>query len=185
MVTGDPIVPGAAAVQEVKAYLRIEGDGEDGLVARLVASAAELCERFTGRALLARGFSETLAPGAGAWVRLARTPVRAITSVETVDAAGSASSLAPSAYAIDIDANGDGWVRVTDTGGPKIVRVGYQAGVAADWDQVPDALAQGAVRLAAHLYLERDEGRQRVPPAAVSALCRPCRLLRIGGSAHV
>jgi uncharacterized phiE125 gp8 family phage protein len=102
-----------------------------------------------------------------------------------VDAAGAATPLPVASYAIDIDANGDGWVRVIDPGAGKLVRVRYQAGVAADWDAVPEALAQGAVRLAAHLYSVRDEGRERMPPAAVSALWRPYRLMRIGGGGHV
>lgn len=185
MVTGDPIAPGANALAEAKAYLRVIGSDEDALIARLLASAADLCERFTGQALIARGFVETLEPGRGAWMRLGRTPVQAITAIEAVDAGGAAAPLAVSGYAIDIDANGDGWVRVTDAGTAARVRVSYQAGLAADWDGIPESLAQGAVRLAAHLYAERDEGRERVPPAAVSALWRPYRRLRIGGSAHV
>ena len=185
MVTSEPIAPGAPALAEAKAYLRIEGEGEDALVARLLESAAELCERFTGRALLVRGFEEALDPGGGAWLRLGRTPVRSITALEAVDAAGAATPLPVASYAIDIDANGDGWVRVIDPGAGKLVRVRYQAGVAADWDAVPEALAQGAVRLAAHLYSVRDEGRERMPPAAVSALWRPYRLMRMGGGGHV
>lgn len=185
MVTSDPIAPGAAALAQIKDYLRVEGEGEDELVALLLASAAELCERFTGRALLVRGFEETLEPGGGAWVRLERTPVRSITAVDAVNAAGFATALPVASYAIDIDANGDGWVRVIDPGPTKLVRVRYQAGAAADWAAVPEPLAQGAVRLAAHLYKERDEGRERMPPAAVSALWRPYRLMRIGGGGHV
>jgi uncharacterized phiE125 gp8 family phage protein len=186
MVTGDPIEPGAAALGEAKAYLRIFGSDEDALVARLLAAAAELCEQFTGQALLARGFVETLPAGAAlrhgsgqAWRRLGRTPVIAVTSVEALAADGAASPLAVGAYAIDIDAGGDGWVRVPAPGAASRLRVGYDAGLAAGWAELPQALRHGVVRLAAHLYAHRDAARDFAPPAAVTALWRPWRRLRV------
>ena len=178
MVTGDPVEPGAAALGEAKAYLRIAGGDEDALVTRLIAAAIELCEQFTGQALLERGFVETLPAGA-AWRRLGRTPVGAVTSVEALAADGTASPLPVGAYAIDIDAGGDGWVRVPSPGAARRLRVGYQAGLAAGWADLPQALRQGAVRLAAHLYAHRDSARDSAPPAAVTALWRPWRRLRL------
>jgi uncharacterized phiE125 gp8 family phage protein len=178
MVTGDPLEPGTAARDEAKTYLRIVGSDEDNLVARLVASAAELCEQFSGQVLLTRGFGETL-PVSGAWQRLGRTPVRAITAVAALDAQGAPSPLTVDAYAIDIDANGDGWVRVTRAGGERRVQVSYEAGLAATWPALPQALRQGVVRLAAHFYAHRDDGREEAPPAAVAALWRPWRRLRL------
>lgn len=180
MVTEDAIAPGAAAIGEAKSYLRIEGADEDALIERLMRSAAEICERFTGQALTMRGFTETL-PASFRWTRLGRTPVAAITRIEALDGTGAASALDPAAYATDIDANGDGWVRVTDAGGATRVRVTFQAGLAAEWGGLPDSLRQGAVRLAAHLYVHRDPERGGGPPAAVTALWRPWRRMGIGG----
>jgi uncharacterized phiE125 gp8 family phage protein len=178
MVTGDPIEPGAAALAEAKAYLRIAGSDEDALVARLLAAAAELCEQFTGQALLARGFVETL-PATAVWRRLGRTPVGAVTSVEALAGDGTESALPVDAYAIDIDAGGDGWVRVPAPGTARRLRVDYEAGLAAGWAELPQALRHGAVRLAAHLYAHRDAARDFAPPAAVTALWRPWRRLRM------
>lgn len=185
MVTGEAIVPGAAALADAKAFLRILGQDEDALIEHLLATAADCCEQFTGRVLFVRGFAETLGRPQGMWRRLARTPVRAITGAEIVDAAGGVSPLGAGAYAVDIDACGDGWVRVTEPGGAGSVRVAYEAGLAGQWEDLPEALAQGAIRLAAHLYAVRDEGDDRGPPAVVSALWRPYRRLRIGSAAHV
>jgi uncharacterized phiE125 gp8 family phage protein len=181
MVTGDPIDPGAAALADVKSFLRIAGGDEDALVARMTASAAELCEQFIGRVLLARGFAETL-PVNGSWRRLARGPARAITAVEALAPDGSASGLAVDSYAIDIDANGDGWVRVSRAGGAQRVRVSYQAGLASGWAQLPETLRHGVIRLAAHLYAHRDGARGDGPPAAVTALWRPWRRLSVAGA---
>lgn len=179
MVTGEPIAAGAAALAEAKTYLRVFGQDEDALIERLIASALDFCEQFTGRVLLARAFSEMLPSADAGWRRLARSPVRAITSAEAVDGAGGAAALPAEAYAIDIDARGDGWVRVTAPGGARRVRVGYQAGLAAQWEELPEALVQGAIRLAAHLYTVRDGKDDKGPPAAVAALWRPYRRLRL------
>jgi uncharacterized phiE125 gp8 family phage protein len=155
------------ALGEVKAFLRIAHDGEDELLGALIRSAGEMCERFTGRALLPRDILETL-PASSAWTRLGAGPVRAIAGVEALPA---------DAYAVDIDAAGDGWVRVTRADGAKVVRVSYSAGMAAEAEGLPEALRHGIVRLAAHLYAERGEGA--APPAAVTALWRPWRRLRL------
>jgi len=62
MVTGEAIVLGAAALAEVKAYLRIEGAGE-----------LAVCQDFTGQVLLVRGFGHTV-PAARAWQRRVARP---------------------------------------------------------------------------------------------------------------
>ena len=50
-----------------------------------------------------------------------------------------------------------------------------------DWGAAPPALAEGILRLAAHLYRERDAAGAppATPPAAVAALWRPFRALRL------
>ena len=176
MLSAAAIVPSAGAIAEAKAYARIEGNGEDELVARLVASAIELCEQFTGQALLARSFSQVL-PASGCWTRLGVAPVRAITAVEGLSGTGDGTPLQVQDYAIDIDASGEGWVRVTRPGAERL-RVSFEAGLAADWAAVPDALRHGVLRLAAHLFMERGETTSPVP-AAVNALWRPWRRMRL------
>ena len=182
MIEGDvPALP-AAALAEAKALLRAGDAGEDALIAAMLASAAALCERFTGQVLIAQPLRETLGgrhpPHRRGWRRLARTPVRSIDAVERIAGDGGAIPVPAGDYAIDIDANGDGWIRVDLAPGP--VRVAFEAGLAPDWDGVPVALRQGVLRLAAHLYTYRtDAGAQAEPPAAVAALWRPWRRLRL------
>ncbi len=173
MITGDAIVLPPAALAEAKSYLRAAHAEEDALIAGLLRASAELCEQFTAQAVPARAFRETLKGGPG-WVRLGRCPVRAITAVEE-DGGG---ALDPSAYAIDIDADGYGWLRLAS--GARRVRVTYEAGLAAQWEDLPEPLRHGIVRLAAHLYASRTAGEERAPPAAVTALWRPWRRLRLG-----
>ena len=179
MLSAEPLTLMDAAADDAKAYLRIHGSDEDALVGRLMRASAELAERFTGQALLARGFVQQL-PASTAWRRLAIGPVQAIVGVEAVAADGQATALSTSAYAVDIDASGEGWVRLTASGEERQIRVRFEAGLALEWSGLPEPLRQGAVRLAAHLYTHRDDADGAGPPAAVTALWRPYRRPRLG-----
>lgn len=168
----------AASLDELKAYLRIARDDEDGVLAGLLRGAAALCEQFVGQWLIVRAARETVAAGAG-WQRLMATPVVSIASVAAVDVGGVETALPVDAYAIDIDAAGDGWVRVTRGGGDgRLLVVRYRAGMAVDMDGLPEALRQGIVRLAADHFMARGT-ESAAPPAVVSALWRPYRRMRL------
>jgi uncharacterized phiE125 gp8 family phage protein len=177
MVTEEPVQPGSAATEAAKAYLRVETGEEDALIDDMVASAAGLCEAFTGQMLVRRSLQEVL-PRSGCWQRLGRTPVSAVTGVEEALADGSYVPLDAESYAVDIDASGDGWVRVGG-GSRGQIRVTYEAGLATDWSGVPEALRQGIVRLAAHFYTYWAGADDSAPPAAVTALWRPWRRMRL------
>ncbi|PCD01961.1 hypothetical protein COC42_10705 [Sphingomonas spermidinifaciens] len=159
----------AAGVAAVRALLRIGSEAEDGLIGALVSEAFDLAERFTGQVLIARSISERIAAD-GTWRRLVATPVRSIAEVSADGA-----PLTAEVYAVDIDADGDGWVRVS--GAARVVTVALQAGLASDWASLPSAIQGGIVRLAAYRFDAREAGE--APPAAVSALWRPYRRLRL------
>jgi uncharacterized phiE125 gp8 family phage protein len=175
-----------AARDAAKAHLRIVSDSdngdEDALIAELAAAALALGEAFTGTAWVARdGWTDVL-PASRAWQMLGVTPVTAITAVEGLPAEGSAFALPPGSFAIDLDAEGQGWVRVTAPGAAGRVRVTLRAGAAADWGDLPPPMRQGAVLLIAHLF-EHREG-DSVPPAAVAALWRRYRRMRLMVGEH-
>jgi uncharacterized phiE125 gp8 family phage protein len=167
----------AVSLAEAQAYVRAETGEEEAVLAGLVRTATAMCEQFTGRALIARDFSETLRAGAE-WQRLALTPVRSIDLVEAIAEDGAATPLAAGTYAIDIDSAGDGWVRLMAGYGAARLRVSGTAGMAAESNGVPEPLRQGIVRLSAHLFNARDGGGGD-PPAAVTALWRPYRRMRL------
>ncbi len=172
----------ALSLPEVQAFVRVDRGEEEALLAGMVRTASALCEAFTNRVLIAREFSETLAVR-GEWQRLTLSPVRSIDAVEALALDGSATALTPGAYAIDIDASGDGWVRLTDPGATLRVRVSATAGMASGINEVPEPLRHGILRLVGHLFASRDgggvEGPGGEPPAAVTALWRPFRRMRL------
>ncbi|MEQ1510585.1 MAG: hypothetical protein ABL909_09335, partial [Sphingopyxis sp.] len=108
-------LPIAATIAEARAFLRMGAGVDDAVLAGLIRSATAMCEQYTGLALVDRSVRETQAIK-GDWQRLALFPVSAITSVEGLPAEGAAFALAVGDYAIDIDSNGAGWVKVSRQG---------------------------------------------------------------------
>ena len=180
MVEEAAVTPADATALRVsaKAYLRIGHAEDDSPTQEAALAAFNLCEAFIGQLLIARNCTEII-EASGTWVRLRRSPVAAITAVDQILEEGTPSPLAADLYAMDIDVTGDGWVRVAGNGVFKRARVHYRAGLAADWESAPAGLRQGVVRLAAHLFAQRDAGAASAPPAAVTALWRPWRRVRL------
>ena len=162
----------AVTLSEAQAYVRIETGEEEAVVVGLIRTASALCESFLNQVVIAREFMVDV-PASGGWERIGVTPVRAITEV-----ASDGVPLAAADYSIDIDCSGDGWVRVADFVAAPRVQVTGTAGLAASENEVPEPIRHGILRLVAHLFMARD-GEGGEPPAAVTALWRPYRRMRL------
>lgn len=174
-----PVFPSpvlAAARDAAKAHLRLNGTSEDALLTQHAAAALTLAEAFTGLALIVRPWVVQVA-ASGAWQLIDVTPVRAILSVEGIDADGVALPLNVGDYGVDIAAGGEGRVQVLRAPGLRHARVSVEAGLATDWADLPASIVQGVVILTAHLFEARHA--DAVPPAAVGALWRPWRRMRL------
>lgn len=172
MLSAGPAEP-IVTLTEAQAYARVESGSEEALLAGLVRTASALCEAFLGQIIIARPFSESV-EASGEWRRLQVVPVRSI------DSASSAGTPLPAvAYATDIDSSGQGWFRVTGGSIGGLVTVSGSAGMALDPNGVPEPIRQGVLRLVAHLFTGRDGDGGQIP-AAVTALWRPYRRIRLG-----
>lgn len=165
------------SLAEAQAYVRVETGEEEAVLAGLLRTASLMCEQFIGQALVERAFDETM-PATSQWQRLGLTPVRSIGGIALVADDQSETVLAAADYAVDIDASGDGWVRLVRVADDGVVRVQAVAGMAIDGNGVPEPLRQGIIRLTAYLFNARD-GAGGEPPAAVTALWRPYRRMRL------
>lgn len=174
-----PPVLAPAALGELKDWLAITTAGEDDTLTGLLKAALETCEAFTGLMPLEVPCEEVL-PADACWRGLQTRPIQAVTGVEGIPAEGARFALAPEDYAIDLDADGGAHVRVLNPGAAGRVAVQFVAGLAADWDSLPDGLRHGVVRLAADAYRRRDsDGEGPQPPIAIVALWRPWRRMRV------
>ena len=165
-----------APLADLKAWLSISTRTDDPALIRLLESATSLCEQFTGVAPLMATYEERLSPTA-ARRSLVTRPVRRVVSVEQVAGDGSRSD-AGGVTQTEVLADGTALVRAT---GPVsgVLIVTCEAGAADDWRSLDAALMHGILRLAAHSYRRRDDGEESAIPAAVVALWRPHRRLRL------
>ncbi len=174
-----PAVLAEAALDELKDWLAITTAGDDAALTALLRTALETCEAFTGRMPLAALCEEVL-PASGHWQTLTTRPIQAVTWVEGIPAEGARFAIMPGDYATDFAADGGASIRILRQGAAGRVAVRFTAGMAAGWADLPDGIRHGAMRLAAHHYREREAGASSpVPPAAVAALWRPWRRMRV------
>ncbi|MBC2670511.1 hypothetical protein ACFOON_10850 [Novosphingobium piscinae] len=180
IVTPAPLAP--AALGALRDWLGIASgaSAEDAMLTGLLRAALDSCEAFTGVLPLQAGCEERFAPDPG-WQALATAPVQAILAVQGQPPSGPRQDLPSAAYAVELGADGSGRVRILAPGGVALFVVRYTAGLAPDWASLPDGLRHGLLRLAAHLYRQRDgDGADPAqPPAAIAALWRPWRGLRL------
>ncbi|GAA4045983.1 head-tail connector protein [Parerythrobacter jejuensis] len=173
-----PAILGGAPLAELKHWLAISTSNDDASLEALLRSALETCEAFTGTMPLAATVEETL-PASRNWQGLHTCPVRAILAVEGIPAEGSRITFAIEDYDIDLDPDSRGLVRLLKASAAGRIAVQFEAGLADDWEELPDGLRHGILRLAAHHYRSRESGADPTPPAAVAALWRPWRRMRI------
>lgn len=170
--TAEPLV----SLAEAAAFLRIDHRAEEALLAGLIRTATGLCEAFLNQVVVARPFMAEVVAGTE-WQGLPVQPVRAITDVHVVGEAGALRQLSSDEFGVSVDREGRSWIRLTRETGIR-VRVSGSAGLFGELNQVPEPIRQGAMRLVAHLYSVRD-GPGGEPPAAVTALWRPYRRMRL------
>lgn len=177
-----PAELGEAGLAELKQWLGISRATEDALLAGLLQAALEMCEAFTGQAPLAQLVEERLPPQRGLQLLTSR-PVREIAAVEVIASDESRSALTAMDYNAEIAACGTASFRLLTPAQGRALAVRLVAGIADEWATLPPALRQGIIRLAAHYYRDRDSDGQRnpaPPPASVTALWQPWRLMRLG-----
>ena len=123
-------------------------------------------------------------------VRLPFSPLVSVTHVKTYDDDDTATTMATSTYYVDTAADSGRIVLRTGQTWPDMLRVAnalevqYVAGYGASSSDVPDAIRQGALIMAAHLFENPDlvvkgEGVATIP-SLVAACWNPYRISRFG-----
>lgn len=169
--------PPVAPLGEAKAYLRIETDAEDAVLAGLMRAATGLVEAWLGRLLVARAVEERFA-SAGAEARLSAGPVIALLELFATDATGGEVAVEPGDWRLDLGPAGDGTVTLL-RGPGRLRRARYRAGMAEDWNGLPDPLRLAVLRTVGHLHAHRDGSAEAGLPASVCQMLAPWRRLRL------
>lgn len=164
-------------LDQCRQWLAIAGSRDDAVLVPMLHAALALCEGFTGQVPLASEFEERL-PAVPGWQMLATRPVRELLEVDQMAADGTRTPLT-TGFETRIDSERRGHIRLLRPARETHCAVRFAAGLEAQWDALPSGLAQGVIRLAAHHYRSRDSGGDASPPAAIAALWRPFRVMRL------
>lgn len=169
---------------EAKEYLRISGDGEDGLVSSLISGARARIEALAGVAMISRTLRVTMDgwPQGAIEKRTVVMPVRPadeLVAVRVFDRAGVAEtvtgrfSLARGRSARLVWTSGAfPWPGQRHNG----IEVDYVAGFGEEPDDIAEALRLAVKRLVAHAYQKRDGETLNGPlPEDVAGLISPWR----------
>lgn len=177
--------PAAEAVTlgEVKAWLRVDGDDEDGLIAGLIPAARLAITQQSGKALV----SETWRLVCDDWpkrgeLRLPVGPLRAVTGLRVFDAYDDAVELPLDGL---VTAPEPALVIIPRELTPPVLRprlgfeIDYEAGYASA-AAVPAPLKQAVLTLIGHWYENRGlaESAEAVP-AGIASMVAPFREMRL------
>lgn len=176
MLTMGPAAP-VVPIVELRTYLRIETDAEDAVLAGLIRAATSMVEAWLGRLLVERSVTERFDDPAGA-LRLSAGPVAAVSAVTLTPPGGDDGPLAEGDWRLVRQRDGAAEIRLL-RGIEGALTVSYRAGMAADWNGLPEALRLAVMRAAGHLHLNRDGADDSGLPLAVRQLLAPWRRLRI------
>lgn len=168
--------PPAAMLEELKAYLRLEDGREDALLAGLLRAATETVEAMLGMLLFEREVEELAVVYAGV-VALGAEPVKALVEASAVADDGTVRALGDAARLRA--ARHGGCVEVADVPDGCGVMVRYRAGLAGDWNKVPEILRLSVIRAAAHFHAHRDSTEEPGVPLAVRRMLAPWRVRRL------
>ncbi|MEP2530664.1 hypothetical protein [Shimia sp.] len=191
LVEETSVPPSALPVDEFKAHLRLgsgfsDGSLQDSVLESFLLAAMSAIEARTGKILLERQFSWTLAGWRNDQAQgMPVAPVSEVISVELVDRLGEAATVAPSAYRLVQDHHRPvikpigSCLPMVPTDG-SVVTV-FVAGFGAEWGDVPGDLRQAMLLLAAHYYEFRHEIslQSGCVPFGVTSLLERYRSLRI------
>lgn len=171
------------ALAELKSWLGISRPNEDDLLVGLLQASLAMCETFTGQVPLSQLLEERLPTSAGSYSLTTRPVATSSATVELVAQNGSRSPVDPADYTLELVESGSACFRLSSDLEGQGVAVRVRAGIANVWDEIPPALKQGLIRLAAYLYRDRDRpagtSSDASPPASIAALWRPWRTLRL------
>lgn len=175
-----PPMLGGAALVELKHWLGISRPTEDAALIRLLEASLAICEAFTGKIPLLQTVEEVVALRSG-WQEVSSRPVRTLVSAALIAADGTRETLAVPGDTLELQIADSACVQLLRPFDGRGVALQLVVGIADDWEQVPAPLRHGIISLAAHHYRDRDRnGRvSAAPPAAVTALWRPWRSVRL------
>jgi uncharacterized phiE125 gp8 family phage protein len=173
-------------LDEAKLHLRVTSAVDDALIAALITAARQLCESFTGLALIERDYSLYVDAWPEGEIRLPRAPLGAVALINIYDAEGNASAFDAANYTVS-NAGMPGRIVLKEGIFPPLpgrvsdgIEIQFTAGFGAAAADVPAPLLQGMKQLLAHLYECRgDDGGEPLRASGAESLFQLFRVMSL------
>lgn len=161
-------------VNEVKTYLRLDGEDLDDLIESLILSAKEWCETFQGRRYGTQTWDLVLDQFPASVIKLPKAPLQSVTFIRYTEANGTTTTIDPSTYFVDTDSDPG---RIAFYSIPSVqlqpingVRIRFVAGS----PKVPELFKQAMYIYIAHRF---DHPDSEDVPTVVQLLLNPDRVI--------
>lgn len=167
LVTEPKALP--VTVAEAKLHARIDEDDDDTLTASLIATATELAEAYTRRAIMQQTWKMFLDCWPGDEIEMPRAPLVSVTHIKTYDDADAATTLDAANYYVDTATRPGRIVRRSSGTWTEPARVAngieiqFVCGYATDPANVPAKIKTGIVAMIAFLYENRGDAAAAMP----------------------
>ncbi len=183
-----PPVAEPVSTAELRDYLRLAAESDEALLSEMIKAARGICEAFTGRCFIAQGYSLFLDvfPQAGE-LGFSRLPLLSLDFVKIHTPDGIVAEDDLGKYETDISG---GRIALKNGAPPPQsakqhggIEIGFTAGYGAEAAEVPSALRQAVLRVAADLYEKR--GDMQSPSGSVilrsgaAGLLQPFRVMGV------
>lgn len=187
LLTGPAVEP--LALAEARSFLRVEHDGDDDVVAALIAGARMHVEAATRRALIVQTWRHVRdAWPADGRLKILPAPLREVVAARVYDADGDAQDIDAEAFVADTAAAPGviafaPWSLAPPGRAIAGIEIDIEVGYGAAASDIPDGLRQAVRLLVAHWYENRGltaiGHAVAVLPASVAALIAPYRVLAL------
>lgn len=141
-------------LDEVKIYLRIDGESENELLNSMITATRELAEKYLSASLINQqwkiAYDETLPET----VRLYNGPVNSVESMKLIDEAGGETVFASSNYYLKADNH---YLHFKNIPSARRIEISYNTGYGATAEDIPEVLKQGLLALIGKVYERKSE----------------------------
>ncbi|MEZ0226540.1 MAG: head-tail connector protein [Alphaproteobacteria bacterium] len=173
-------------LDEAKLHLRVTSTVEDALITSLIITARQICESFTGLALIERDYSLYLSEWPEGDILLPLPPLVSVGLVNIYDAEGDATVFDAGNYTAS-DAGMPGRIFLNDGIFPPQpgraadgIEIQFTAGYGDTATDIPQPLIQGIKQLLAHLYENRgDDKTDALRASKAESLFQPFRIMSL------
>ena len=160
-------------LSEAKLYLRVDGSGEDTLIASMITAARMAAEHYLRRSLITQSRRISYDNYAPACIELVFGPVQSVSSVKLITRIGAETVIDSNYYHLTA---GNEKLLMDSALMADRVEVTYSAGYG-NAAAVPEAIKQGILAHLAVIYEDRGSGA--VLPGVAQALYQPYRRMKI------